>query len=1107
MKGDFTRDTFDPAKRYSSVRMQQGRVQLDADWNEQVDIAKHLRETALTDVIGACGVPREGGGFGIEIASGGGDLSIGAGRIYVEGVLCELDAETTYRSQRDFPDAPLPPDLDPPPDPVAGIYQVYLDVWQRHVTALEDPEIREVALGGPDTATRTRTVCQVKLARAGDLGEDVRCDAALPPETTAPSGRLRARARPEEGDGGPCAVPAAAGYTRLENQLYRVEVHDGGDLGAGATFKWSRDNGTVVTEWLSQDGKNLTVRSLGRDRVLGFHDAAWVELTDDERELRGEPGVLAKVERAQGDVIELDPAAPAVDIADFGTHPKVRRWDMPDTAPGAIAIDNAVGDGYLRLESGVQVRFEAGSYRTGDYWLIPARAFVGELAGEIEWPTDDLEEPVALPPRGIEHRYCKLALVEFDGGQFAGEVSDCRCPFRPLCDVDSCCCTVTVGDGVTSTGDYRDLATALTAAAAATPADTEIAICVLPGSYVLTDPVIVDRPRVRISGCGRPSISVEMSSSDAGFEIQAGRVTIEGLILRRLNLGNDSQGTLIRVADGVMDVILRDNELSNRLDLALESHAGRLRFEGNTLVLSRDGGGGIAVRGHDVLIAANETLDAVPLSQDAADTGLGAIHVAPGASNVKVVDNVLLGCPGHGITFGGLVPIYSFPETVVDPIPAAFVSDVQVARNRIEAAGGSGIASAAILRDPVELFTDLSNADVVASEQIGPAPIYGLRIVGNRILRCARSGPELGARDDGAPYGGIVLGHVSRLVIADNEIAGNGAAQEPTGDPAVPVVGIFVEDCRGLEIAGNVVIDNGLEGGGERLPGPEGGIVVLEATVELEELGQPGSDVPLSRPAGWSAAAIHDNRVEATRGLALQLGGNGPMQVVDNLFSRAYREGDPVGGAVLILNAGISPLLGGFVYANPNAFSAPSYYDVAPNPQPLPPDHLGGSVAFSGNQVRYDQHVSSQGLAVGVISLDDVAFTDNQIDCRVIGGTGVHPLYFDAVAWGTTVRAQSNRLAETLGRTFLSLHAFGLVLSTGTGNQGNHCILIERGPFGQKAVNDNLELCCRNPRFRLLEGEVGGSSPFPCPPPVPTAPAIASVTVWTDWQEPSFLPV
>lgn len=38
MRGDYSRDTFRLARHYSSVRLQQGRVVTDADWNEQADI-------------------------------------------------------------------------------------------------------------------------------------------------------------------------------------------------------------------------------------------------------------------------------------------------------------------------------------------------------------------------------------------------------------------------------------------------------------------------------------------------------------------------------------------------------------------------------------------------------------------------------------------------------------------------------------------------------------------------------------------------------------------------------------------------------------------------------------------------------------------------------------------------------------------------------------------------------------------------------------------------------------------------------------------------------------------------------------------------------------
>ena len=63
MKADFTRDTFTPLKHFSRVLMQQGRVQLDADWNEQMDIQSELDRSTTRDVVGPSGAPLDGGGF------------------------------------------------------------------------------------------------------------------------------------------------------------------------------------------------------------------------------------------------------------------------------------------------------------------------------------------------------------------------------------------------------------------------------------------------------------------------------------------------------------------------------------------------------------------------------------------------------------------------------------------------------------------------------------------------------------------------------------------------------------------------------------------------------------------------------------------------------------------------------------------------------------------------------------------------------------------------------------------------------------------------------------------------------------------------------------
>ena len=185
MKGDFTRSTFDRRKHYSGVRMQQGRVQLDADWNEQVDIRAHAERTEVRDVVGASGTPRGAEGFEVGVSDDGKELlllparasgegeSAAPGRMYVDGLLCEIEDVVRLAKQPHHPDYRLPEDN--------GEYVVYLDVWERHVTAFEDPALREPALGGPDTTTRTAVVWRRSTRRRTSTGwhAKVRCCATL----------------------------------------------------------------------------------------------------------------------------------------------------------------------------------------------------------------------------------------------------------------------------------------------------------------------------------------------------------------------------------------------------------------------------------------------------------------------------------------------------------------------------------------------------------------------------------------------------------------------------------------------------------------------------------------------------------------------------------------------------------------------------------------------------------------------------------------------------------------------------------------------------------------------------------------------------------------
>ena len=434
MRADFTRVTFRARNHYQGVLLQQGRVQLDADWNEQLDIQAHLDETTTRDTVGSHGGPLHNAGFALICEGGdvptgcpGGDLRLSAGRYYVDGILCENDEPMPLGSQPDLPGVPLPED--------DGRYVAYLDVWREHVTALERPELREVALGGPDTATRSRTIWQVRLAPV-DTEADC-ADVAPPwvPDGSESTGRLRARAQAPAGSTDPCVVPATAGYRRLENQLYRVEIHGHSDAPDGPTYVWSRDNGTVAARLVGIDGNTLEIDAPGRDERLSFAKNAWVEVVDLERARRGEHGYLGRLDDAVGTELTVAEwvggVAPVA--ADLGEITVVRRWD----SAGAVAV----AAGWVDLEDGVQIEFEAGGrFHTGDFWLIPARTanlqridIDPDLAGDVEWPRD-ASGPLFQLRAGIEHHIAAVALMDLESDAWT-LASDCRRLFPPLTEM------------------------------------------------------------------------------------------------------------------------------------------------------------------------------------------------------------------------------------------------------------------------------------------------------------------------------------------------------------------------------------------------------------------------------------------------------------------------------------------------------------------------------------------------------------------------------------------------------------------------------------------------------------------------------------------------
>jgi hypothetical protein len=230
MKGDFSRFTFDPQKHYSGVLHQQGRVWLDSDWNEEVLERIALLQAELRDVIGPSGVPSPGSGFRLSASSNSNaldDFGISAGHCYVNGSLCQLDANTTYLSQPDLLD---PPRIPIPSDGSTLRALVYLESWQRLITYLEDDSIREIALGGPDTSTRLKNIVQIKVKVLPSNSGNLTCSQATQLLPSSGSGTLTTLQPTNAQPQNTCQLPDAATFTGRENHLYRVEIHDPGDV-------------------------------------------------------------------------------------------------------------------------------------------------------------------------------------------------------------------------------------------------------------------------------------------------------------------------------------------------------------------------------------------------------------------------------------------------------------------------------------------------------------------------------------------------------------------------------------------------------------------------------------------------------------------------------------------------------------------------------------------------------------------------------------------------------------------------------------------------------------------------------------------------------------
>jgi len=439
MKSQISRHSHDPAKRYSGVFQQQGRMITDADWNELQAIVKARLDEALRDVVGG-GVPSH---RPLSVRFTGSTFEIVPGVLYAGGLPALLgkpdDAVFTYATQPDFPSAP---------GAVTAGDLIYVDAWEREVSFLEDPALQDPGLNGADTCTRTQTMLQIKRAPTGLSPElIIESDLRNPAVGNALLGIGLRRAKSSTDILDPAADEVAIDQP-IGNFLFRVEIHDvqgPANNPTSITLKWSSENaaeayasGTAPPDYKGSDWAYEFHGPIS-ERQLGVHLVSFPPrrpLDDGYPATEPDKTLLPWVRRWDGFCV-LTRANSSTDwitahiasgrdrsvalssgIAD-GVHGHAEIIRVPSTGPPTSLI--------LRLNLqlvDLQLHLKDKSFVAGDYWLAMARDQFVSGQQLLD----------SRPPVGVVHRYLQLGRVVSSGGALAFQL-DRNMTFATLADL------------------------------------------------------------------------------------------------------------------------------------------------------------------------------------------------------------------------------------------------------------------------------------------------------------------------------------------------------------------------------------------------------------------------------------------------------------------------------------------------------------------------------------------------------------------------------------------------------------------------------------------------------------------------------------------------
>ncbi|TLD40856.1 MAG: hypothetical protein JETT_2875 [Candidatus Jettenia ecosi] len=1118
MKGDFSKWQFDPKQNFNGVLHQQGRVLLDSDWNAQTRITNNWQATTGKDIIGAyiAAVPAdEPDGFKVAAAEVDADnkikITVMPGRVWADGLLVYLKGETEIFRVATYLQLPI---QDPSFDEStlgAGVRDaVVLEVWEEAVNGFQMPEMLiEPALGGPDTTERAHLAMAFRLLRLADgetcdnIGDKLKDDFSQ-------KGKLTVSLQPTSITPGDCPAVEGGGYTGFEHNLYRIEIVEV-NSGLPVMFKWSQFNGGLVGRGkLDAVTNKVTITANLQAIITSGLTEFYLEAVEHDPISPATPGLGHwKVTYGARVTLNSDNQLDLSNTPMFGSIPAssgsvfFRLWNdiRPITDFPKVTTPAAPNE----LRDGIRLEFESvagASYAPGDYWTFSVRA--GDIKNnEILLGKDSGGTITGEPPEGIHYHRVPLAILHWNANRditAPDQIEDCRHIFHPLTKLATCC-TYKVGDGKHSHGDFNSIQEAIDQLPS-----TGGEICVLPGEY--TENVLIsNRVHITIRGCGKRSKIIsgipneEFGIANPVIHIRDSQdicieslaviahntgvgILLEGSPPPRIVVGNTTiEGPLL-----LREIMLADLHISAATRSAIEAHIGQFITIRECHIGMSDSAGtwpGIFFVGEDGLIE-NNTICVKPAREEApgiamrgiqASAGLGGLQLGGTSERIRIINNLIQGGIGNGITLGSIQiidkagnDVGGFIGWVVnagDPCSPCKPGDVFIPPRGTEDEDGTRQVSAGDLYEiSIErnriLDMGLNGIGVVGFFNLDAADefitVERLTIIGNEIRHCLQRplADIPPAMINSMGYGSISLADVEYFVIHDNVIEDNGP------NHLEPVCGIFLLHGEGIDISRNRILNNGIktnQPANSAKVGRRGGINIVFGVAPVVQVTIREQPYPVQN--GVPAIKVHDNIVSVPLGQALSLTALGPVSVIGNQFTSRgmiLQRNQPsptfFASTIAIMNLGVSnefhrqllafnALRAGHVKPGASATVSGNTVFI---PQPGLDDLrsgqylANGNVLFSNNQCVLDLLETGQSLSLSsivIISLDDIGFHNNQCDCSLLDDLVLSQVFL----FGLSVRMSDNRLKEGIFNALYSATTFGYMNAT-TNNQTTHCIIV-----------------------------------------------------------------